>query len=60
MAELYDEDIFLGDSNVKPFDGVPEMLDYDYVANCESADELRAILKALKSGAFHFGLTRFP
>ena len=57
MAELYDEETLLSDSNAKPIEVVPEMLDYEFVATCESADELRAVLKALKSGTFNFGLT---
>ena len=57
MAELYDEETLLSDSNTKPIEVVSEMLDYEFVADCELANELRAVLKALKSGTFNFGLT---
>ena len=45
MTELYDED-----NTKKLIEVVPEMLDYEFVANCDSPDELLAILKMLKSG----------
>lgn len=40
----------MGDSNANLIEVVPEMLDYEFVANCESTDELRAVLNSLESG----------
>lgn len=46
-----DESIFyVSSGNARPIEVLPEMLDYAFVDTCESANELRAVLKALKSG----------
>ena len=42
----------LGDSNAKPIEVTAEMLDYEFIAKSTSIDELRAVLKALRKGAF--------
>ena len=42
----------MGDSKDSgPIEVLPEMLDYEFVASCDSADDLRAVLNALESGA---------
>lgn len=55
MAELYDEvESLLGDSNTKPIEVIPEMLDYDFVENCSSPDELKAVMAALRKGSSRY------
>lgn len=58
MAELYDEvGSLVGDSNTKPVEVIPEMLDYNFVENCNSPDELRAVMAALRKGASRYELS---
>lgn len=45
-----DESIYISSGNAKSVEVLPEMLDYAFVDTCESANELLAVLKALKSG----------
>lgn len=50
MADLLDdESILYSSDDVKPIEVLPEMLDYAFVDTCESINELRAVMKALKS-----------
>ena len=58
MAELYDElGSLVGDSNTKPIEVIPEMLDYNFVENCSSPDELKAVMAALRKGASRYEIS---
>jgi tetratricopeptide (TPR) repeat protein len=50
MADLLDdESILYSSDDLKPIEVLPEMLDYAFVDTCESINELRAVMNALKS-----------